>query len=162
MRNATSWFPRVLVLAGLLSTLPVASRAQSLAEVTPGNRVQLIMRDSLRQGPILPARQIVVGQFVRATADSVWLRPTGASELSVARYSIKRAKVSRGTSRVRSALAFGFGLGFSFATAVAVDLVDTNRDHRARDAWTAGGVGLGAGMIVGALSPYEHWRGVRP
>lgn len=162
MRKAMSWFPRVLVFASLACTLPLASRAQSLAEVTVGSRVRLIMRDSLRQGPVFPARQMVVGQFVRANADSVWIRPTGASEFSVARQTIKRARVSRGTSRARSALAFGFGLGFSFATAVAIDQIDSDRDHRARDAWTAGGVGLGAGMIIGAISPYEHWRGVRP
>jgi hypothetical protein len=141
-------------------TMAVAS-AQSLSDVRPGERVQLSVRDSLRQEPILPARQLMVGQFVRATADSVWLRSTGASEFSVARLNIKRASVSLGASRLRSALTFGAGLAFGFGVAVALDQSDEGHDHRTRDAWTAAGVGLGAGIIVGALSPYEHWRLIR-
>jgi hypothetical protein len=152
----------LLLITSLVSTAPADAHTQALSDVQPGNRVQLTMRDSLRQGPIFPARQIVVGQFVRATLDSVWLRPAGASEFSVARIAIKRASESRGASRLRSALTFGASLGFGFAAAVAIDQIDSDRDHRTRDALIAGGVGLGAGLVVGALSPYEHWRSVRP
>jgi hypothetical protein len=162
MRHSRSWHDRLVLIFGLVSISPAISYTQSLADVGLGNRVQLVMRDSLRQGPVFPARQTVVGRFVRATADSVWLRPAGASEFGVARSAITGASVSRGNSRLRSALMFGLGAGFSLALGVAVDQIDTKREHRARDTWIAGGVGLGGGMIVGALSPYEHWRGVRP
>ena len=60
-------------------------------------------------GPCLPAGQTVVGQFVGATRDSVWLRPDGASEFGVARNAVRRASDSRGASRLRSALTYGIG-----------------------------------------------------
>ena len=161
MQRSKPWCRQLALVASLVVTCSTVAYTQSLTEVAPGNRVRLVMRDSLRQEPILPARQVVVGQFVRATSDSVWLRPSGSSELSVARHAIRRASVSRGASRLRSAFTFGASLGFAFAATVAVDQIDGDHDNRARDALLAGGVGFGSGMLIGALSPYEHWRDIR-
>ena len=151
----------LLRLSAFLCAIPVAASAQSLDAVRPGNRVQLTIRDSLRPGPITFSRQVMIGRFVRATTDSVWLRPMGASEFSVARANITRARESLGASRVRSAFTFAFGLGFALAAAEAIDQIDCKRDHRGRDVLIAGGVGFGGGMIIGAISPFEHWRGLR-
>lgn len=162
MRQPRSWFWQLLLAVVVTSgAAAVAVRAQTLADVRPGERVQLTLRDSLRQQPVWPARQVVLGQFVRASVDSVWLRPTGASEFSVARPALKGARVSRGASRRWSALTFGLSAGFGFAAAVAIDQIDTGRDFRTRDVLIAGSVGLGAGALIGAISPYEHWRSVR-
>lgn len=155
-------FLRQLVLVAGCAALPALGQSQTLGDVSSGSRVQLIVRDSLRQGPVFPARQIMVGQFVRATTDSVWIRPTGAAEFGVARREIKRASVSRGASRLRSALTLGAQFGFCLAVGVALERVDGDNDIHGRDVWIASGVGLGAGLALGALSPYEHWRGVRP
>jgi hypothetical protein len=150
------------VMTWCFSPHSVIAQQRTLAETLPGERVQLVLHDSLRQGPVLPARQTVVGQFLRATADSVWIRPHGASELAVARPVIRSASVSRGRSRLRSALILGAAWGFGFAASVAVDQLDEDHDHKGRDALIGAGVGLGAGMLLGAARPYEHWRGASP
>lgn len=158
----TLW--RIVVLAVITwcaSPHRVIAQQRTLGETRPGERVQLVLRDSLRQGPLLPARQTVMGQFLRATADSVWIRPHGASELAVARPVIRHARVSRGTSRLRSALLLGVGWGLGFGASVAVNQLDEHHDHRGRDVVIGAGVGLGAGVLLGAVRPYEHWRRTR-
>lgn len=162
MRQTAWWFRRSLLIAACCGAFPYVADAQSLIDVQSGIRVQLTVRDSLRQGPVAPARHIVIGRFVRATADSVWVRPDHASALSVARASITGASVSRGASRLRSALTFGAGVGFSLATTVAIEQIDSGRQHRVRDAAIAGGAGVVAGIGIGALSPYEHWKRIHP
>ncbi len=139
----------------------LSAQARSLTDVAAGARVRLTVQDSLRQQPIIPARQVMVGEFVRASADSVWLRPVGSGEVGVAREFIRGAAISRGASRWRSALTFGAGFGVLVALSVWSDQVDRNVDHRARNVWIGAGVGLGIGTIIGAISPYEHWRGIR-
>lgn len=108
------------------------------------------------------ARQDVVGQFVRAGADSVRIRPMGASDLGVARSSIARARVSLDASRWRTAFLLGIGWSLGMAAAVAIDELDHDHDHRGRAALIGAGVGFGAGVLVGASRPVEWWRGVRP
>lgn len=135
---------------------------QTLADTRVGHRVQLTIRDALRQGPFTRARQDVVGQFVRAGADSVWIRPMGASDLGVARSSIAKARVSLGASRWRTTFLLGIGWSLGMAAAVAIDELDHDHDHRGRDALIGAGVGFGAGVLVGASRPVEWWRGVRP
>ncbi len=154
LRPCYAW----LLVVAIAGARPATTQAQSLTDVRAGSRVQLTIRDSLRQTPIWPSRQVIVGQFMRATSDSVWIRPVGASEFSVATRSITRAQESRGASRLRSALTYAFGCGFGFAAAVAIDRIDTDHEHKGRDVLIAGGVGFGGGLIIGAISPYEHWR----
>jgi hypothetical protein len=161
MRQRALVFRQGVLFALFISTVSAVAHSQSLSDVQAGQRVQLTLRDSLRQEPILSPRQIVVGQFVRLTGDSVWIRPVGASDIGVARLAIKKARVSRGASRLRSALTLGFGLGVGFALSVAVDHIDTDREHPKRNALIAGGVGLTAGTVVGAITPFEHWRDIR-
>ena len=84
MRKVRQWTPAALLAVGMVVSSFAAANAQTLADVHPGSRVRLVLRDSLRQEPIFPARQVVIGQFVRATSDSLWLRAYGASEFSVA------------------------------------------------------------------------------
>lgn len=152
----------LLIGALYLSPNVLSAQRPTLSETTSGQRVQLVLRDSLRQGPLLPARQLITGKFVRANADSVWIRPYGASEFGLPRPLIKYARVSRGTSRVRSALTLGFGWGISFAAAVALDGIDDDDDaNNGRDALIGAGVGFGAGAIIGSVRPFEHWRSVR-
>ena len=162
MRRTIRRIIEMSVLVGCASPHALIAQSRTLAETPPGERVRLVVRDSLRQGPVLPARQSIMGLFVRATADSVWIRPDGASGLAVAHHAITRASVSRGTSRVRSALTHGLAWGLGFAASVALDQLDEDHEHKGRDALIGAGVGLGAGALLGAVRPYEHWRRVRP
>ncbi|MBL7650518.1 MAG: hypothetical protein JNK74_30605, partial [Candidatus Hydrogenedentes bacterium] len=136
--------------------------AQTLADTRTGERVRLVIHDSLRQGVFQRRRQDVIGHFVRANPDSVWIRPLGASDLGVARTAIARASVSSGASRWKSALLLGVGWGLGMAAAVAFSDENTDDGHRGRDIWIGAGVGVGAGMVVGAKLPFELWRGVKP
>ena len=122
--------------------------------------VQLVLRDSLRQEPIFPGRRSIVGNFVRVTSDSVFIRPNGAAEFSIAKRVITSARASRGVSRVRSALSFGVGIG---ATVLSVRQVawGIHDDHRNDNTLAFGAIGFRAGFLIGAVSPYEQWRGVR-
>ncbi len=151
----------LLVSAACLIPLRMTAQPRTLSETTPGQRVQLVLRDSLRQGPFLPARHVVVGRFSRVAADSVWIRPYGASEFGVARPLIRHARVSLGTSRLRSAVTLGFGWGFAVAAAVAIDQLDEDHANERRDLLVGAGVGAGAGLLVGSISPFEHWRSVK-
>ncbi|MFN8574256.1 MAG: hypothetical protein U0132_19555 [Gemmatimonadaceae bacterium] len=150
-----------LLLLTSLNVKPAMGRAQSLADVRAGNRVQLTILDSLRPTALSFSRQTIIGHFVRSSADSVWIRPVGASEMGVARINIKRAEESLGASRTRSALVYGFAVGLSLAATISVDMIDSHNDHRGRDALIAGGIGFGGGVIIGAVRPFEHWRGLR-
>ena len=150
-----------LVVAVTCAGAAKTAGAQTLAETPAGSRVQLTIRDSLRQGPFQRARQNVIGQFVRANTDSVWLHLRGTGEFGVARTSITKAQVSTGASRWKSSLLLGVGWGLGMAAAIAIDDLDHDHEHRARDAWIGAGVGLGAGLVVGATLPFEMWRGVR-
>ena len=162
MRNMRRRLP-CLVLALVAGALaPRDTRAQTLADTRAGERVLLVLHDSLRQGPFQRSRQDVIGHFVRATTDSVWIRPRGAGDLGVARSAIARASVSTGASRGKSALLLGAGWGLGMAVAVAIDESDHHSGHRVRNTWIGAGAGVGAGLVVGASLPFEMWRGVKP
>jgi hypothetical protein len=162
MPRATSRIVELAISVCVAGPVCAGAQQNTLAETPPGARVQLVLRDSLRQGPVLSPRQMVVGQFVRATADSVWIRPHGAAALGITRPFIKTASVSRGTSRWRSALLLGGTWGLCFAAGVAVDQSDEAQEHEGRNVLVGAGVGLGAGVLLGTVRPFEHWRRVRP
>src|SRR5437868_1457420 len=75
--------------------------AQPLERLPAGSRVQLVVKDSLRQTPLDAARQAFTGTLTRISNDSVWIRPLNASELGVARTSLQAVRISRGRSRAR-------------------------------------------------------------
>ena len=145
---------RLAVHAALLGAPPQA-HAQTLADVAPGARLRVLLPDSLRQAPFTPRKQFVIGQFVRATADSVYLQMAGASPFGVARAGVPMW-VSRGASREHSALRAGAALGLLAAAVVYTD-GRQGRYHQTSDAMVGGAIGLGVGLIIGALSPWERW-----
>jgi hypothetical protein len=138
---------------------PAQAHAQRLADVTPATRLRLLLPDSLRQGPFAPRKHYVTGQFIRATADSVYLQMSGAAPFGVARAGVPMW-VSRGASRSHSALRAGAALGL-FSAAVTYTDGRQGRYHQTSDALVGGAIGLGVGVIVGALSPWERWRRLR-
>jgi hypothetical protein len=138
---------------------PAQAHAQRLADVTPATRLRLLLPDSLRQTPLAPRKHFVTGQFVRATADSVYLQMSGSTPFAVARAGVPMW-VSRGASRGQSALRAGAALGLISAAAVYTD-GRQGRYHQNSDALVAGAIGLGVGVIVGAVSPWERWSRLR-
>ena len=148
-----------LVVYSVCLGAPAQAQAQRLADVTPATRLRLLLRDSLRQHPLAPRKLFVTGQFVRATADSVYLQMAGAAPFGVARAGVPMW-VSRGASRGHSAFRTGAALGL-FSAAITYADGRQGRYHQASDAMVGGAIGLGVGAIVGALSPWERWRRLR-
>ena len=154
----TTKLMRLVVYAACLGA-PAHAYAQRLADVTPATRLRLLLPDSLRQGPLAPRRHFVTGQFVRATADSVYLQMSGTAPFGVARAGVP-IWVSRGASRGRSATRAGAALGL-FSAAIIYTDGRQGRYHQTSDALVGGAVGLGVGLIVGAVSPWERWHRLR-
>ena len=145
-----------LAVYSVLLGAPAQAHAQRLADVVPATRLRLRLPDSLRQAPLAPRKQFVTGQLVRATADSVYLQMSGAAPVGVALAGVPMW-VSRGASRGYSALLAGAAFGLLSAAVVYTD-GSQGRYHQTSDAMVGGAIGLGVGVIVGALSPWERWR----
>jgi hypothetical protein len=137
-----------------------AAVAQRQEEPKVGSRVRIGLPDSLRVAPFVRPGIWVTGTLVRATQDSLVLHVAGASPLYVARRDITGLAVSEGTSRVRSAVGHALfaGVLFAFAT-YAVD--NTEGSVRGRQVAIGAGSGVALGALLGALSPFEHWRKVQ-
>lgn len=130
-------------------------RAQSLEAISPGARVQITITDSLRQEPILAARQRIIGSLIRATSDSIWLQPMGSGPLAVSRTAVRGTSASLGISRARSAVSVGVQAGLlALASQLARDRNDISIGVI--------GAGVGLGFSLGAIFPFEHWRRIKP
>ena len=143
----------IVAVAGLART----AAAQTSEEPSVGSRVRVGIPDSVRFSPLVRPGFWVTGTVARATQDSLELRLGGASQLFVARQNITGLEVSEGASRVRSAVSHGlFGAALFAAATYLVD--NSESDLRGRNIAIAAGSGLASGAILGALSPFEHWR----
>jgi hypothetical protein len=151
--------PRLLVIAvrtGALGALllgpPLHGQAQTLV---PGDRIRIAS-----QGSIMP---LLVGTFLRATADSLWLTARGQAHPTTVALSAS-LHLERSMGR-RSHAMTGALVGAGVGAAVTLFFLggfcggDTlcNGDEQLRAAAIFGlpGVGLGAG--IGALIRTERW-----
>ena len=138
-------------LVGVILCLSATCGAQSSDPVAVGARVRVILRDSLRQWTFAPRAQALIGTVVARHADTLTLTIGAADTARVSRQQVRGLAVSRGTSRLRSAVAqaaFGALLGSVIS-------------DRELPRWSIVGIGVGLGSVVGLLAPYEHWRRVR-
>ena len=147
-----------LVLAFV--SLVAAGRAdgQSTADLPAGARIRITLPDSARLHPFMPRAQSVIGTLARASSDTLWLQVAGPDALRVPRGAIRKVEVSRGVSRVRSALEFGLGMGVGIGL---VGYTAANDADSRREAVLAGAIGAVVMGVVGAARPYERWKRVR-
>ena len=150
----------------LLGALATTAAAQFPAEVTAGTRVRLLLPDSVRQAPLQPRRQVLLGSVVRIGADTLYVAVPGTTgALAVPKDSLEGLSVSLGVpSRTESALRRGveWAVGGALAFLVAHQTADDKEFGSAGEAAAIGaGVGFGIGAIVGAISPSERWRRIR-
>jgi hypothetical protein len=145
---------RTLVVALALATgsaLPV--HGQRLDSLPAGSRISVSLSDSLRQFIFAPKRQGVIGSLTRVTPDSLFLTVGPSTPLGFARTDVRGVSVSAGNSRGFSAFQVGaIAALFAFAT--------RNGEIDARKRFAIVGVSAGIGALVGALFPFEAWRGV--
>jgi hypothetical protein len=137
---------------------PVA--AQRAEEPSVGSRIRIGLPDTLRVSPFVRGGQWIAGTLVRATPDSLVLHVGGANPFFVARRDVTTLAVSEGSSRVRSAADHAFFGAVLFG--IATYLVDDAEGGvQGRRVAIAAGSGAAVGAVLGALSPFEHWRKVR-
>ena len=151
----------------LLGALAAPAGAQYPAEVTAGVRVRLLLPDSVRQEPLQPRRQTLLGTVTRLGGDTLYVAVPGTTgTLAVPRESLHELSVSRGVpSRPESALRHGvewaLGGALAFLVAHQADDDDEPFDSAGEAAAVGAGIGIGIGALLGAISPSERWRRVR-
>ena len=92
-------------LFGVTLCIVATCGAQSSDSVAVGARVRVILRDSLRQWTFAPRTQTLIGTVVTRNADTLTLTIGAADTARVSRPQVRGLAVSRGTSRLRSAIA---------------------------------------------------------
>ena len=154
-------------LAGLLHlAFAMPALAQFPTEVAAGRRVRIIVPDSVRQEPLRPRQQVLLGTVSAIGGDTLYLSvPNTTGTLAVPRSSVRQLSVSRG---VPSRLASAFRHGVELAAAGALSFFaayqfDDEASFRSggEAAAIGAGVGFGIGAVLGAVSPSERWRRVR-
>ena len=156
-----------LLAISLLLTLTVSAGAQQYpADVVAGVRVRLAVRDSVRQEPLWPRQQMIIGTVATVGSDTLYLAvPSTTGTLAVPRESVRQLSISRGVPS-RTASAFLTGLEWAVAGALSFWAAQHYNDDEAFDsdgqaALVGAGIGFGLGGLIGAVSPSERWRRVR-
>ena len=141
--------------AAVLAFVTVSSplHGQAWESVAPGMRISIRVVDSLHPGD--PGRNAVVGTVLHHDSTSFYLRVTSADTLRVSRASITRLAVSKGRSRVRSAVTYALFEGALFSLLVPASHKGTN------DFYRSFGAGALVGGTIGAALPGERWRRVK-
>src|SRR5687768_15524492 len=134
------------------------AEAQRVADVAPGSRIMISVADSLRQEPFRPRTRSFIGTLVRAMPDTLWLHVAGPDTIRVPRATVRGMEISRGASRVGSALEHGLTVAFIFGPALYAAADD--QYERQRTVAIVGGTAVVA-AVIGAVRPYERWRRVR-
>lgn len=166
MRSGPVRLTTVSLIAALSTWAPMALSAQASAELRPGSRVRFAVRDSLRQAPLRPATQLLIGTLERVGGDTLFVAvPSTGGTLSVARADARQLSVSLGVpNRLESAVRHGVESAVALALAFFV-IRRSNDDDSFRSPGEAAaigaGIGFGIGAVLGAVSPSERWRRVR-
>ena len=166
MRRSRSALLAIASLLGLGAS-PSALLAQFPAAVGVGARVRVWIPEPYRQDAGPARRQLLRGTVAAVTPDTLRLSiPGTVGTVAIPRATVRRLQLSRGTSRLGSAIerAVGAAAGGAISWALLNDPRRTGGPNYRTD-WRAAGVGAawgaGFGAVAGLLFPHEQWRGVR-
>ena len=141
--------------------------AQLDQRVQPGVRVRAWLPEPRQQDSGPWRRQLLRATVSEVSTDTIRLVVPGTSgSVAVARTTLRRLDVSRGTSRPASAFerAFAFAVTAAISTALENDPGSNEWPHYSSN-WRAAGEGAkwGAalGAVIGFVFPTERWRRVR-
>lgn len=157
---------RFFAVLALIHAGELAAQSTSGLPVALGSRVRVSVPDSARQEAFTPRIQMIRGEVVGVTTDTLSLEVAGVgSVLAVPRSSIRRLDVSRGVpGRPASAAAGALGgalLGAFYGFASRQLGVEEWEGNSVGQSLALGAaIGAAGGLIVGALSPIERWRRV--
>ena len=143
-----AWIRRCLVCT-LASATPLI--AQQMETVTVGVRDRLTLRDSVCAQPFTRQTTPLIGTVISSTANDFTLAVGARDPVRITRPSIRSVQISRGASRRRSAIARG----------IKGEVVGTLRRGEASERVLGAAIGTGLGVVIGLLSPFEHWRSFR-
>ena len=157
----------VVIAVAMLTASSAAAGAQFDSRVQSGVRVRAWLPEPHQQDHGPWRRQLLRATVSDVSADTIRLIVPGTlGSVAVARASIRRLDVSRGTSRVASAFerAIAFAITGAIGSALENDPDSNewphyNRDWRAAEEGAKWGAALGA--VVGFVLPTERWRKVR-
>lgn len=153
---------RTLLAVSLLLASQVTSlAAQWPREITPGTRVQVRLPEAQYQFDGKRGH-FLRGRVTALSADTLYLAVTDSvGPLAVPRGLINDLAFSRGVpSRAESAVKRGLLLGAlnALLTVGLTELDDNPGWDTGKAALIGGAVGLGTGLIVGAIFPRERWK----
>ena len=150
---------RLVPIAASLLAVSACAHANARPSLPPaGSRVRIAVDDSLRQAPYTSRSRSLIGTLARGTSDTLWLHVAGPDTVRVPRSTVRWMEVSRGASRLSSALEQGFFVAVIFGLP-AYGAAD-DRDEKREAVAIVGGTAVLA-AIIGAVRPYERWRRVR-
>lgn len=136
--------------------------AQSTGELQIGARMIVTQRDGSCESRWHPCRffprapgSLVIGTLERVAGDTLVIRHGTAGMLVLGKEPGQAIYISRGRSRIRSALRVALSNGL--LTYAIADLTDATSRSTVR--WSGGMAA--SGFVLGALLPSERWRRVR-
>ena len=144
-----------------------SAAAQFPAQVQSGVRVRVWLPEQQQQANNPWRRQLMRGTVTGVENGALHLTIPGAEgTLTLPASSIRRLDVSRGTSRVVSAIERAIGFAIAGAISAALENDPGSTEWPAyRSTWRAAGEGAKwgavAGVVVGSVFPTERWRRVR-
>jgi hypothetical protein len=151
----------------LVGARSATTGAQLDQRVQPGVRVRAWLPEPRQQDSGPWRRQLLRATVSEVSTDTIRLVVPGTSgSVAVARTTLRRLDVSRGTSRPASAFerAFAFAVTAAISTALENDPGSNEWPHYSSN-WRAAGEGAkwGAalGAVIGFVLPTERWRKVR-
>ena len=161
---------RSLFLLALTVTVDAASASAQTPwsqRVQPGVRVRVWLPEAQQQENTPWRRQLLRASVIDVGSDTLRLHVPGTmGTIAVARADVRRLDVSRGTSRVASALARAIGFAVVGAISAAIDndpggseWPNYSRDWRAAEEGAKWGAAFG--VVIGFAFPTERWRRVR-
>jgi hypothetical protein len=145
-------------------------RAQQDPPIDPGDRLR-VEREPILRGEQLSEIPPTIGSLDNLQPDTLFLRfDVEKSPLAIARDTITRIERSQGeTSNVGkgalTGLVVGAGIGVFLGAAVAGDDFfgeEIGGEIILQAAGFFGGIGAGAGALIGAISRSEEWEQVYP
>ena len=152
---------RSLLVAGLLHlVMATPAIAQFPSALAAGARVRITVPDSVRQEPLRPRQQELIGTVAGVAADTLYLTvPNTTGTLAVPR-SVSRGVPSRVTSALRR------GVEWAAAGALAAFVAqgyeeDASSRSGSEQVAVGAGIGFGVGAVLGAVWPSERWRRLR-
>jgi hypothetical protein len=155
---------RVLPILAAICVLSSPGSAQRPSLLHPGARVQVLLPEAEYQtwsarGHFLRGRLESIG------SDSLYLKITDSlPAVAVPHALIRRLYVSRGVpTRLGSGLRLGlvWGALSAVSTVLLAELSSSDGRSTSEALAVGGAIGLGSGLLFGALYPVERWERVR-